>query len=136
MKQVTPTRGYRNNNPCNIRWRKDVAWQGQTGHDDKYFCKFSNRVYGYRAVFALLRTYRIRYNITTVDAIIRRFAPPTENATDKYVKDVCRLANLQPTTSIDYRTPEAKRLIRAMAYIESLIEADDAELSQAQKMIL
>lgn len=136
MKQTTPTRGYRNNNPCNIRWRKDIAWQGQTGHDDKYFCRFSSRIYGYRAVFALLRTYRLRYSITTVDAIIRRFAPPSENATDRYVRHVCNLAHLQPESTIDYRAPEAMRMVKAMAYVESLIEADDAELCQAQRMIL
>lgn len=131
-----PTRGYRNNNPCNIRWRNDIAWQGQIGHDEKNFVRFSNRIYGYRAVFALLRSYARLHNITTVAAIISRFAPPSENATPKYIADVCKMAQLTPDTTIDYRAPEARRMVKAMAYIESLIDADDGELTQAQKSIL
>ena len=53
-------RGYRNNNPLNIR-RTETRWQGQVDGDDKEFCSFASPVYGWRAaLIILMRTYRKR----------------------------------------------------------------------------
>lgn len=72
------------NNPLNIRYSEYNKWRGQKGQY-KGFCRFTNDKYGYRAAFILLRNY-IRKGYNTIDKIIYRFAPPSENDTYSYVR--------------------------------------------------
>lgn len=82
-------RGFRNNNPLNIR--KGSAWKGlRKEQTDPAFCQFVTMQYGLRAAFVLLRNYISGFNgrmqpNNTIRKIIHRWAPPTENATIKYV---------------------------------------------------
>jgi hypothetical protein len=55
---MTP-RGYRNNNPLNIRHNADV-FQGEIKGNDKSFKTFETIQYGYRAAFVTLATYLSR----------------------------------------------------------------------------
>lgn len=130
-----PTRGERNNNPLNIRWSASIKWQGQIYHDDAGFCTFRSNLYGTRAAFAILRTYRHIHHRTTIEQIIERWAPPTENNTAKYVADVCKSLNACPSTIIDYRGQSGRQLVKAMAVIESNMVLDDDLLVKAQQMI-
>ena len=92
------TRGIRNNNPLNIRHSKD-KWQGiAITQTDKSFVQFQSMAYGYRAAWKVLDTYcltfrreRKAYNVRN---IIARWAPPTENDTDAYVRAVVSLSGL------------------------------------------
>lgn len=81
-------RGIRNCNPLNIR-RSNDKWQGmrrkQTDHD---FVQFESALYGYRAAFKILFTYIDKYGCNTIDKIIHRFAPNSENNTKAYVRFV------------------------------------------------
>lgn len=86
-------RGIINNNPANIR--RGSAWKGlvpfllnpqnQQRVCDKSFCQFVNIEYGIRALIVLLRTYRYKYKLSTIEKIITRFAPPSENRTTAYI---------------------------------------------------
>lgn len=82
-------RGIRNNNPLNIR--KGNNWKGERPNQtDKAFEEFTSMEYGIRAGFKILRNYVTGYNgminrINTIEKIIRRWAPPTENATQNYI---------------------------------------------------
>ena len=80
-------RGYRNNNPLNIR--KGQAWLGLSKtQTDQSFAQFVDMVYGYRAAFIIMaKTYRGR-GIRTIADIIRTFAPSTENNTEAYIRYV------------------------------------------------
>jgi len=82
--------GIRLNNPLNIRLSKN-EWLGakdEIVHPE--FESFETPIYGLRAGFVLIgRTYYIRYNLDTVASIMNRFAPPSENPTDKYIEFVC-----------------------------------------------
>lgn len=91
-------RGLRNNNPLNIR-NSEYVWRGQCGYDDEGFCIFENRIYGYRAAFRILYTYRKKYHLTTIGEIIERWAPPSENDTRGYVQFVCDTLNTFQTRS-------------------------------------
>lgn len=75
------------NNPLNIRYNPANKWKGQTGHY-KGFCQFKNEAYGFRAGFRLLTNY-IRNQCDTIEEIISRWAPPTENDTESYIRFVC-----------------------------------------------
>lgn len=84
---MAQTRGYRNNNPGNIRINKD-KFQGEIQpSQDKAFKQFQNMAYGYRAVFINLDTYRKR-GLNTIDKIIRSWAPENENNTQAYINSV------------------------------------------------
>ena len=91
-------RGIRNNNPLNIRHSAD-CWQGaRMEQTDKAFVQFETMAYGYRAAWKVLDTYcltfkreRKAYNVRN---IIGRWAPPTENDTDAYVRAVVKLSGL------------------------------------------
>ena len=84
-------RGLRNNNPLNIR-RTQTVWEHQlTGAaaTDAEFCQFDHVKYGWRAALIMLtRTYYKKYHLYTIEQIIRRWAPPSENYTTKYIDRV------------------------------------------------
>ena len=99
-------RGVRNNNPGNIR--KGDQWQGlDTPGDDGEFCCFESPAYGIRALARVLITYQDKRIATdgsaidTVQEIIERWAPPSENDTQSYVRSVRKAAGVQPGEHID-----------------------------------
>lgn len=122
MKQ---TRGERNRNPLNIRKNVMNPWQGEIpGIGEKEFCVFSDRKYAYRAAFRILKSYRKR-GITTMRKIIQTWAPPKENNTEAYIKNVQRLSGLEPDREIRENDRESlTMLVKAMARIESRIDED------------
>ena len=79
-------RGIRNNNPLNIRHSAD-RWQGaREVQTDKSFVQFESMAYGYRAVWKTLQSYYNRFcqqsKPFSVQNIISRWAPPSENDTE------------------------------------------------------
>lgn len=95
------TRGQRNNNPLNIR--KGSQWKGLVRTpEEKHFCVFSSMLYGIRAALVLLRTYKYRYHCVTISQIISRWAPPSENDTNKYIDMVVSLMLSQIPSSDVY----------------------------------
>jgi len=80
-------RGIRNNNAGNIRasgnWQE---WQGAIGKDDAGFIIFDTAENGLRAMARILRNYRDLYQLNTIEQIINRWAPPSENNTASYVQ--------------------------------------------------
>ena len=83
-------RGYRNNNPGNIRRSKD-PWQGlATQQTDPEFFQFTSPAYGYRALIKTLQTYRRKHGLQSIRDMIGRWAPASENDTAAYVRAVCR----------------------------------------------
>ena len=98
MKNDAPTyaqRGLRNANPCNIRRTLD-QWRGmRPDQTDASFVQFVDFAHGFRAFFVLMTTYAYSYHLSIIDDIIRRYAPPTENATYAYCKKVHELLGSQ-----------------------------------------
>lgn len=72
------------NNPFNIRYMSVNNWYGQALPPRKGFCQFFEFDFGLRAGFVLLRNY-IRDGLDSVYQIIPKFAPPSENDTNKYI---------------------------------------------------
>lgn len=93
-------RGYRNNNPLNIRISSD-NWLGKVSpNTDGSFEQFSAMEYGYRAAIKTLQTYIRRYGCNTLEKIINRWAPPTENPTSAYIANVSRRSGIDPAETI------------------------------------
>ena len=123
------SRGIRNNNPVNIRRSKD-QWQGlRAVQTDPSFCQFETLEYGWRAAFKLLtRTYYHTYRLFTIRAIINKWAPPNENKTEAYIKNVSRLTGIGPDESIGIPSDKPARWMMigiAMAIQENGLESMD-----------
>ena len=95
------------NNPFNIRWNPRNQWKGLSQNPvNKGFCNFKDIKFGIRAAaYLLIVSYR-KKGIKTYGEIIKRFAPPFENDTDKYIQFVCDSMKVfpfdGPTTRIRY----------------------------------
>ncbi|NTS77346.1 structural protein P5 [Catenovulum sp. SM1970] len=106
-------RALRNNNPLNIRYSEQNAWRGeiplaQNKQADNEFETFSNPVYGYRAAAILLRNYKSKYGLDTLEDIIARFAPPSENDTGAYIASVASQLRYEPD---DYLTLDDEQMV-------------------------
>ena len=120
-------RGIRNNNPLNIR-HSASKWQGvRKEQTDKSFVQFTTMAYGYRAAWKVLESYWKYFHdlpkVFNVRNIITRWAPPTENDTENYIRTVLLLSGLggnehfpQPSRGMNYERLEL--LIRAMTTME------------------
>ena len=121
------SRGLRNNNPLNIRHSID-SFQGEIKGADKAFKTFSSMPYGYRAAFVTLGTYLSR-GLNTVEKIVTRWAPPTENNTGRYIAGVERESGISKTKELT-TTDGAYyiMIVAAMSLIENGIPADISEV--------
>ena len=124
MMKKRETRGYRNNNPCNIRISTD-KFQGEVQpSQDREFKQFETMAYGYRAAFRILRTYINNYKCDTIRKIISRWAPKNENHTENYIRVVSERSGI-PENDIVY--PDNRemmvRIVAAMSYVENGREA-------------
>ena len=130
-------RGLRNNNPLNIRYSAD-RWQGaREEQTDKAFVQFKTMAYGYRAAWKTLQTYYERFchqsKPFTVRNIISRWAPPEENDTEAYIKNVLSMASiggkeklLPPSNVLSYG--RLSRMVAAMTCIECGIAYDKVDM--------
>lgn len=90
--QLKNTRGYRNNNPGNLR--HGSKWQGlATTQTDAAFCQFKTMYYGVRALNKLILNYT-RNDYNTISKIISRYAPNSENNTKNYIATVSSMVNI------------------------------------------
>lgn len=111
-------RGLRNCNPLNIRRVAGTKWKGQSAlQTDASFVCFNAMEWGIRAAFCILRTYARRYQCLSPADIVGRWAPPHQNDTDAYIRNVCTWTGFggrQRLTEADW-----PRLVQAMARQES-----------------
>lgn len=91
-------RGVRNNNPGNIR-ASSTPWEGQSGDDGDY-AKFASPEHGIRALGKNLLSYN-KQGYDSVEQIIGRWAPPSENDTGSYVNAVSKKLGVAPGDKLD-----------------------------------
>lgn len=128
-------RGIRNKNPLNIRVGN--AWLGEVENPtDTNFEQFVSVVYGLRAAFVLLRRYIERYHIDTVETIISRWAPASENATGAYITFVASRMQCPTRQMLDFNNrTQMCDLVCAMARYENGIDIERADVEQAYDML-
>lgn len=123
------SRGLRNRNPGNIR-RSGSRFRGEVvpGRDAS-FKEFETMAWGYRAMFVLLDGYRRRHALSTIRQFITRYAPPSENFTDGYIRFVARTAGIDADTPLDTRSPrDMIPLVCAMSEIENGVKVVTQEV--------
>lgn len=113
-------RGYRNNNPLNVRKNAANAWKGKVvPGTDSAFEQFVSMAYGYRCALYLLRKYISQGN-NTIRKIISKWAPPSENNTSGYINHVATRSGINADTVIDRNDREKLcKIAYAMAWVEN-----------------
>lgn len=115
-----PTRGEKNANPGNIRFDLLTQWLGQTGYDDKGFCRFDAPEHGIRALCRVLLNYQRLDGCRTLGDVIRRYAPGSENDTGAYVTDVAQRTGIGAGETLDLEhAGELTNLARAIIFHEN-----------------
>lgn len=116
------TRGIKNNNPFNIR--KSVnSWQGKLKFSkDKDFEQFCSMDYGLRAGIQLLRNGYIAKGFDTVEKIIPRYAPASENDVQSYIAFVLQDSPLRAEEKLSVNSLNFYWLCQKMCLYESHFE--------------
>ena len=132
-KKKIKSRGFRNNNPLNIRHGVS-RWVGRAKEqNDPDFVTFTSMPMGYRAGWKQMETYRLRfleqdetYNLCN---IIHRWAPPGDgNDTTAYIHSILRILEKQGGVECLCRpdspngAPVMARILAAMTCIENGIK--------------
>lgn len=108
--QDEPTRGERNHNPGNVE-RTKIPWAGlaQDQSGDPRFCVMDTDYFGIRMLAMVLLHGFLREGRRTIGvdpapphaSIIAAWAPPGENDTAAYERDMCRWLGCAPTDVLD-----------------------------------
>lgn len=117
---MTP-RGFRNNNPLNLR-RTKTQWIGLcTEQHDTEFCQFLCMEYGIRAAIKNARNIIAKHRPCTLEKLIETWAPSSDgNNTKGYIDRVCKLTGLQPNTVLNrYAKEPLLSVLQAMTVVEN-----------------
>lgn len=117
----------RRNNPGNIR-SGGARYLGEIGQQGG-FRVFSDAAWGFRAMFVLLNSYRVRHGLHTVREMLYRYAPPSENKTEAYIGYVCKscgMSDYYPLDTTDHA--DMVPVVTAMARVEQGHDVDPADI--------
>lgn len=131
------TRGYRNNNPLNMRHDND-KWQGEVvPSQDAEFKQFETMAWGYRAAFKLLHNYQKYHGCRILSDFISRWAPPSENNTAAYIAAVAHNSGMSDVSQIDTLDGRMMRnVVSAMSYTENGIQANEAVVAAGWELFM
>lgn len=120
MSKETTPRGVRNNNPGNLRKTTD-PWQGLSQHqNDRSFFQFETPIYGIRALARTLIVYQDKHGLRSINQLISRWAPGTENDTSSYISAVCKRTGFAASTPLDMQQDRHLRpLVEAIIWHEN-----------------
>jgi hypothetical protein len=90
------TKGERLHNPFDIEKNSNIHWQGQIANSpEPVFVEFESDLYGLRAGFINLKN-QLTEGFNTIQKLITKFAPPSENDTKAYIEAVCKRMDKNP----------------------------------------
>lgn len=117
MESRQQTRGERNCNPLNIK-KTNIKWHGKIEGKDHLFETFKDCYCGYRAaIICLYKHYRTGSN--TINLLINKWAPTSENHTSNYVDYVCSLSSLAPNQVFLWSYPNVYLIMYHMCVFEN-----------------
>lgn len=107
-------RGVRTNNPLNLSFANQPNAIGTDGR----FAVFQSPEEGVAASVRQLQLYGQR-GLNTIEQIVSRWAPPSENNTPAYIQAVAQRVGVSPNQEIDLSDPNImRRLVNAMSVQE------------------
>lgn len=112
-------RGYRNNNPLNIRI-SNAGWLGKVSpNTDGSFEQFSDIKYGYRAAIKTLRSYYYIHGLRTIRQIVNRWAPAGDgNDPTSYANNVAQRAGIPADQQITFDQDTITKIVYGMTISE------------------
>lgn len=129
------SRGLRNCNPGNIRQSRSNFKGEVRPSRDSAFKQFESMAYGYRAMFVLLNSYHKRYGLTTIREMISRWAPPSENFTEGYIRFVAERTGISADAQVDSRSErDMVPIVAAMSEIENGTKAAMNDVHEGWKL--
>ena len=131
------SRGLRNYNPGNIRLG-NFHYKGERAKSsDSAFRQFESVEWGYRAMFVLLHTYATKRGCRTLRAMINRYAPPTENFTEGYLRCVTNTTHLSPDEPISTTDGAVMTaIVAAMSAVENGIKANMGDVWRGWELFI
>ena len=131
------SRGLRNNNPGNIRLG-NFHYKGERAKSsDSAFRQFESVEWGYRAMFVLLHTYATKRGCRTLRAMINRYAPPTENFTEGYLRCVTNATHISPDEPISTTDGAVMTaIVAAMSAVENGIKANMGDVWRGWELFI
>lgn len=90
------SRGYRNNNPGDLRFIVTDPWDGQIGQDGEGFGVYASLALGTRALACQLRKMIVIEGLDSLADLIPVYAPADENDTAAYLANVSKATALPP----------------------------------------
>ena len=75
------------------------------------FQQFDTPEAGIKALDDQLRIYGSKHKLKTLREVISRYAPPSENDTESYIKNVSQRTGLKPDEEIDLSNPTIRHII-------------------------
>ena len=131
-------RGYRNNNPLNLRISSN-AWKGKIPvqqNTDKAFEQFVSMPYGFRANMINMRTL-INRGFNTIEQLITKWAPADDgNNPAGYTQRVCKTTGYNKDDIINPQNAEQmQNLAYAMAIVENGSEPQWDDIQAGWKLI-
>lgn len=129
------SRGLRNCNPGNIRQSRSNFKGEVRPSRDSAFKQFESMAYGYRAMFVLLNSYHKRYGLTTIREMISRWAPPSENFTEGYIRFVSERSGIAADAEVDSHSErDMVPIVAAMSEIENGTKAAMTDVYEGWKL--
>ena len=131
------SRGLRNCNPGNIRQSRSSFVGEVRPSRDVAFKQFESMAYGYRAMFVLLDSYRRRYGLSNIRAMISRWAPPVENHTEAYIRFVAEHSGIAEHETLDTRKErDMIPVVMAMSEIENGTKAKREDVEEGWRLFI
>lgn len=124
------TRAWRNNNPGNLRNSAFSKTHGSVGEAGG-FAVFPDEETGRQALKDLLKTKT--YRQLDIGKAITRYAPPVENDTGQYIKNIESMTELPASKSMDHlNDQELEKVVDAIRRIEGWREGKVSEQKKAK----
>ena len=121
-------RGYRNNNPLNLRISSN-NWKGKvptSENTDGSFEQFTTMPYGFRAALKNLQAYITKYHCNNIQSIINKWAPASDgNNPTNYAASVSKTTGYSLTATI---TANDRDKLCHIAYAMAIVENGSAPI--------
>ena len=121
-------RGYRNNNPLNLRISSN-NWKGKvptSENTDGSFEQFTTMPYGFRAALKNLQSYITKYHCNNIQSIINKWAPASDgNNPTNYAASVAKTTGYSLTATI---TANDRDKLCHIAYAMAIVENGSAPI--------
>ena len=104
---IKKTRAERNFNPGNLNFAGQAGATLEPGANGR-FARFSSEEEGIAALVRQLRLYQQR-GIDTLEEIVKKYAPPSENNTQAYIASMARWTGLSAGEKLDMNDPDTVR---------------------------